>query len=226
MTTGSEPMLPHPTDDSPMISSVQTRAIADARGAYLAGNLRALHEHMTAEQDQRFSTVILDQAAGVLRLMLTEFNLDAPSGNPPLQALADLMADPRPERTHAVQNSFFEAEREPDVLATGDAYPISFASLRSISSVVMPYYLLVRGNTVLLAERWLWAIFANAAQRLREGNRPSTTWWAAAGVTPQQINVLVERWLVEAAWAVLTGKQVPSFDDPESFSGGAIPLLG
>jgi hypothetical protein len=42
VTTGNEPMLPRDHDDSPMISSVQTRAIADARGAYLVGNLDAV----------------------------------------------------------------------------------------------------------------------------------------------------------------------------------------
>jgi hypothetical protein len=51
MTTGDEPMLPRPTDDNaPMISGRGTKVIADARGAYLAGNLRALVEQMDVPQ--------------------------------------------------------------------------------------------------------------------------------------------------------------------------------
>jgi hypothetical protein len=56
MTSGDEPMLPHSHDDNaPMISGRGTKVIADARGAYLAGNLRALLEHLP---DHYFATYI------------------------------------------------------------------------------------------------------------------------------------------------------------------------
>jgi hypothetical protein len=59
------PSLGGQSDDlSPMISSVQTRVIADARGAYLAGNFKALIEMLSDEQQQQFRKVIYRQAAG------------------------------------------------------------------------------------------------------------------------------------------------------------------
>jgi hypothetical protein len=49
-------------DNAPMISSVQTRVIADARGAYLAGNLDALITRMSDEQTNSFKHAIVQWA--------------------------------------------------------------------------------------------------------------------------------------------------------------------
>jgi hypothetical protein len=55
MTTDDSPALGGRSDDNaPMISSVQTRVIADARGAYLAEDGSALFDHMSPAQMLRF----------------------------------------------------------------------------------------------------------------------------------------------------------------------------
>src|SRR5574341_1089452 len=61
--SGDEPCLGGLSADlSPMISSVHTRALADLRGAYLAGNLDALLEAMTEPQQRRFQQAVIGQA--------------------------------------------------------------------------------------------------------------------------------------------------------------------
>jgi hypothetical protein len=63
MSTGDEPALGGQSDDNvPMISSVQTRAIADARGAYTVGNLHALFNQMSGEQRDIFEHAVIRHA--------------------------------------------------------------------------------------------------------------------------------------------------------------------
>jgi hypothetical protein len=60
MTTGDEPALGgHGDDNAPMISSVQTRVIVSARGAYMTGNQRALVRLMTEPQVAAFKHAII-----------------------------------------------------------------------------------------------------------------------------------------------------------------------
>src|SRR5688572_259845 len=73
MTTGDEPMLPNSSDNSPMISSVLTRVIADARGAYLAGNLKALWDHMNPGQQLRFRQELTRQALYFVDQLITAY---------------------------------------------------------------------------------------------------------------------------------------------------------
>jgi hypothetical protein len=77
MTTGDESMLPRDHDDaqgdaSPMISSVQTRAIADARGAYVVGNLKGLITAMSKVQQLRFKEALIQQASFCLHPYILE----------------------------------------------------------------------------------------------------------------------------------------------------------
>jgi hypothetical protein len=63
VTSGDEPRLGGTgEDDAPMISSVQTRVIADARGAYLAGNFRALIKLLNDDQRRAFGAALVTQA--------------------------------------------------------------------------------------------------------------------------------------------------------------------
>jgi hypothetical protein len=76
MTTGDEPMLPQPSDDNaPMISGRGTKVIADARGAYLAGNLDALIERMDEQQQLRFRQALV-QYGLILANSLLAFDED------------------------------------------------------------------------------------------------------------------------------------------------------
>src|SRR5688572_21975164 len=67
MTTGNEPQLGGQDRDdsaqgdlSPMISGRGTKIIVSARGAYQAGNLRALIELMDEAQKQRYQRTITE----------------------------------------------------------------------------------------------------------------------------------------------------------------------
>jgi hypothetical protein len=63
MTTGDEPALGgQGSDNSPMISSVQTRVIVSARGAYTVGNLNALIDAMSDEQKIEFKISVITTA--------------------------------------------------------------------------------------------------------------------------------------------------------------------
>src|SRR5687768_15441507 len=80
MTTDNSPQLGGQSDDlSPMISSVQTRVIADARGAYLAGNFKALIEMLGEEQRRVFRSAITGQAVWYVdRLVQSDYTVDQP----------------------------------------------------------------------------------------------------------------------------------------------------
>jgi hypothetical protein len=56
-------------DNAPMISSVQTRIIADARGAYLVGNLDALIDLLNHEQQMHFRRLIVHHAIEVIDVL-------------------------------------------------------------------------------------------------------------------------------------------------------------
>src|SRR5688500_8594422 len=63
MASSDEPQIGgQATDNSPMISSVVTKVIADARGAYLAGNLGALWDRMNEDQRRVFQRGLVRQA--------------------------------------------------------------------------------------------------------------------------------------------------------------------
>src|SRR5689334_3959484 len=84
MTTGDEPMLPQPADDNaPMISGRGTKIIADARGAYLAGNLRVLIQMMNESQQLRFRKVLVQQ---ILRQLEQHESID--EGTPAQDAIS------------------------------------------------------------------------------------------------------------------------------------------
>jgi hypothetical protein len=73
--SGDEPALGGQSDDlSPMISSMGTKIIADARGAYLAGNLRALVDSMSHEQQLTFRHSIVREAALVVRELIERWS--------------------------------------------------------------------------------------------------------------------------------------------------------
>src|SRR5688572_14201444 len=62
------PMLSQPSDDNaPMISGRGTKIIADARGAYIAGNLRAIIGQMDDSKQLRFRQVVIGQMLAQIR---------------------------------------------------------------------------------------------------------------------------------------------------------------
>jgi hypothetical protein len=73
MTTDNSPGLGGHSDDlSPMISSVVTRVVVSARGAYTVGNLEGLIKHMTDEQRLAFKVAIVRQIIGVFEAEIVD----------------------------------------------------------------------------------------------------------------------------------------------------------
>src|SRR5262245_5105766 len=145
MTTGDEPALPQPADDNaPMISGRGTKIIADARGAYLAGNLRVLTELMTSEQSKRYREVVLDQAIAIMRACLSTLGLTDPAAHPALQALDALMADPDTTSVGETLSCFFHPERVPEHHAAMLASTISDDTIATVAGPVMPFVSMIR----------------------------------------------------------------------------------
>jgi hypothetical protein len=72
MSTGDEPQLGGRGDDNaPMISSVLTRVIVSARGAYAVGNLDALIRFMTDDQKTHFTQIIVRQALNAVERIMS-----------------------------------------------------------------------------------------------------------------------------------------------------------
>lgn len=225
MPAGDEPMLPQPSDDNtPMISGRGTKIIADARGAYLAGNLRALTETMTPEQADRYRAVVLDQAAAMIRALLGALGIADPTVHPAVQALHMLMMTLDPAYTVRVLNCFFEPEREPDMQDAALTSRVSEDALYMLSGAVTPFVTMVRSRAPLTLEQSMWLLPAMAGQHLRDRGYLADHWWASERITPQQIHSNVQRWLVELAWRILLGKPEPSLDDLSQF--GAMSMLG
>src|SRR5688572_29488015 len=137
MTTGDEPMLPQPGDDNaPMISGRGTKVIADARGAYLAGNLEALIDAMTEDQQQRFRLAIWSEAFNILRALLRIRKLDDPSMHPSLAVLERFTRNPADPDTYQAIADFFrdyrnaEPERLHALSAASGEYPVDDNYLR------------------------------------------------------------------------------------------------
>src|SRR5207247_1391707 len=84
-------------DLSPMISGRGTQIIVDARGAYLAGNLRALIRLLDAPRQLRFRRALLRQALSYADRFFT-FQPDSPEMRFLLR-LRHWCDDPLPENT-------------------------------------------------------------------------------------------------------------------------------
>jgi hypothetical protein len=194
MTTGDEPMLPQPSDDNaPMISGRGTKVIADARGAYLAGNLQALIERMDEEQQLRFRKAIAQQTIYYLRQEIhdensVEFrflqcveNWIQHGGNDtadePLQFMIDagvVLVEPDEPM------DYFEGLTVEARLALNVVY-VMIEPIEYITDY--PLYLAV------------------PRLEIHPINQHNSREW------------ILRRWQVESAWAIFTGRTLPSLDD-------------
>jgi hypothetical protein len=95
MTTDDSPALGgQNTDNAPMISSVQTRVIADARGAYITGNLDALVQHMSVDQRHQFRRALVEMAVFYLE---PNPDWDQPYREPVMEAARAFLSAQTPE---------------------------------------------------------------------------------------------------------------------------------
>jgi hypothetical protein len=191
MTTGDEPMLPQPSDDSPMISSVLTRVIADARGAYLAGNLKVLWDHMMPEQQLRFRQELMRQV-----LYYADQLIDARTEHQLVWACIEAarawLGDPSDPHYRAVEIAydavqvFYRRHRMP---------PVERWAL-SVASVVMgqPRHWIKNIYEVSTSVELLYA----------DGDYLRADFDLALSAA--------RRWQVETAWSILTKRPIPAFD--------------
>ena len=199
MTTGDEPMLPQPADDnSPMISGRGTKIIADMRGAYLAGNLAALIQHMDETQQSRFKTAMLKQPivyaewwARHLPLDILARLLNAASlrllDHPSDQNRADV--EQLIQRVRSVDNRILDEAEEYELL--GANVTAEFAADFCLAMDEMPdmplehkadYLIIIPTNYLAYADIWT--------------NFGKTT----------------RAWQIEAAWAILQVHETPPFE--------------
>lgn len=186
MTSRREPQIGgQGPADPPMISGTPTRAIADARGAYLAGNLRALIGAMSREQQQRFrqGLVRLALATGgeVLRVEGRGIEEDA------LQAVSGWLVNPDPQsdsEVRSVAEEFYTLFDRGGVRHQGMlAYYVTLTASQDaeISAIA--------ALQVVGMAKQLWGI---------PGNR-----------SVEQVRGSAQQWELDAAWAILQGKPPP-----------------
>lgn len=182
--SGDEPMLPQPADDNaPMISGRGTRIIADARGAYLAGNLRALVEHMDEYQNRRLKQRVVQQL--IFLIESSEF-AELPLLCSYLQAVQSWVNNPTEEVAAAISDltiGLHTLAPSPCVSAVGFLIRLAASN---------PYSL----------------IMANGCYASIAGHKASI---ASLAILTNPFG----RWQVEAAWAILQGKEPPTFEASE-----------
>jgi hypothetical protein len=137
MHTGSEPMLAHRSDVAPLLGSVQTRLLVSGRGAYAAGDLKALIALMDDTQRAHFRRGIVRQALDAAARMLPQ---DAFDERHAIETARCWLSDPAQYPHDAAVRVLVEARR---VLAirfpTGTRYSAydehAFTALRAISTI-------------------------------------------------------------------------------------------
>jgi hypothetical protein len=199
-TTDNSPSLGGLADDlSPMISSVQTRVIADARGAYLAGNFKALIEMLNVEQRGAFRAALTGQAVWYMdRLVQAGYGEQQP-----------LIADMRRWLTELNAASAAQYAMLTHIIVNTDT---EHHLLRQLASHVERFLscLVLLGDEVLTA-RFGGNIAAGVSDlaffyRVGIWNRAQTHETALQAVSATR------RWQADALWALLRGRSLPALD--------------
>jgi hypothetical protein len=181
-----------PGDLSPMISSVHTRALADLRGAYLAGNPDALLDAMNDPQQRLYQRAVIGQALAPARGVLLAEGEGVEREVPGL--VARWLDDP-------------------EGAATQD--DLAYASGLLLDQTMNPA-LPVRCQRVL-AYFLAHAVFLTPAMAgvaaLHIIDNVKRLWGVPAGQTVAQTGEAARRWQVEAAWAILQGREPPPLEN-------------
>jgi hypothetical protein len=190
MTSGDEPMLPQPNDDNaPMISGRGTRVIADARGAYLAGNLTALIKHMDEAQQARFENAILRQSVTYAEWVARDDS--APESLPRrLNAAVLNWLEKREEQSWAVADALYREALPPHDLQNYE----DLITAREAATMCLEVAVMEEMTLEWLAR----AIVQSADEYIGDAD----IWTAYRRNTPA--------WQIEAAWAILQGKEPPA----------------
>jgi hypothetical protein len=198
MTTGDEPMLPHPADDNaPMISGRGTKIIADARGAYLAGNLHALIEHMDEMKQSSYRQFLQDEAIKILNRVLIAVGLNDQIEHPFLQTLNIVVTERSSQQFPEIYDLLWDWQPLEQVKILGEAIAlfISIFETRTLLGVSSDWYFLIgsAANTLHLNQ-----VNDQFLSRFTFGQGEAD----------------LRQWQLDAAWSILQGKEPPPFEMP------------
>jgi hypothetical protein len=184
MTTDDSPAIGgQSTDDSPMISSVQTRAIADARGAYLARNLDALIGLMSAEQQHSFRRALAEMALYYLEPL------------PP-----ERWYDSYRERCLAAARAFLAAQTPEEARVVREAWPIV-----PVEPSYDPQWILDEQSVVFVRILDTDSTLTTAAREVR---RAAAGVLNHSKMINSTLISIFKRRQLDAAWDLLCGHQV------------------
>jgi hypothetical protein len=207
MPWGDEPMLPQPQqDDAPMISGRGTKIIADARGAYLAGNLSALIDRMDEEQRERFRVAIIVHVGVALRLMLRGLGIVDRSAHPVVDYVYAMLDEPTYDNASVALIAVFYPNRFNTPLS-------EYRPVQVLGGLVVAYAAAIRSETALGAAHNARSIALVASNLFRMKHVEAPYWWA--NPDSQRAFDTAHRWLVNAAWAILLGRTVTSFSNED-----------
>jgi hypothetical protein len=182
MSMDDAPALGGQSDDNaPMISSVQTRVIADVRGAYLAGNLDALIERMSDQQRNTFKHAVLQWAWEIsVQAEADELRLRSPEMHEAARCVERWLTQPIPGYLQDVQEALDRLDwwDEPDQMM--------FDFVEAV--VTKPLF-----ATAFAIDRV--AYMHNLDSLAHE----------------LQIQKIVRQWPLDVAWGLLQGKNLPQY---------------
>jgi hypothetical protein len=212
MTAGrsdDEPMLSQPNDDNaPMISGRGTKVIADARGAYLAGNLKALIEQLDEVQRLRFRQIILFKMFAVMEEWLA-----LQGNNPYTTAFEHLRSEPNLENAQSLVQLLVDTEAVRYASA-----PVGSPWTHFTYSADTHWSLLIEIASPAASESidgiflgGLDLIIWSAGEILRSQGYTDNY---LASLSSTQIHTMVDQWQLEVAWFILQGKVPPPFELP------------
>lgn len=220
--SGDEPQLGGVAgDNAPMISGVGARVFATLRGAYLAGNLSALIGAMSEEQGLRFKQAVVRQALRYVEPVLrVEAGPHLHAERKAIQAAYEWLETPTLDNASAAYQTLSESGVMRRRLHTqrGDDYRRSkgYGRYGRIEWMVMALAACVL-NEVAVAPSFVVVDIVDRCLyfELRpEDEEP----WDHFVEAAEEAKRAARQWQIEAAWAILHGKEPPPLDAEQEIS--------
>lgn len=191
-TLGGIPAAEARADNSPMLSGVRTHVIVDARGAYLAGSLDALIGAMTIEQQGRFKRAVIRQGLNSAREVLL-------SEGKGIEREAAAVVGRWLNQPEPSSDTLRDVARVADILFDEGAAGAPPTRLQGQLAYYVVYAVTLSPPLAVLAVRHV----VSLAKYL---------WGHPAGQSAPAAIAAACRWQVEAAWAILQGKEPPPLE--------------
>ena len=192
------PMLSQPADNAPMISGRGTKIIADARGAYLAGNLNALLRKMNPDQELHFRLAVTHQYLLAWHRILRSIYGDSESIVHIMSLIDQWAAQPTKEKTTDLVEDLYRVTRPPlwNQPRLRETYRLWLGLGGSM----------LAGSSLLAASQRSaleYAYLVTDDFELNESDRRKAM---------KEARSKMLRWQLEAAWAILLGKELPAME--------------